>query len=221
MAAQSQKEFYTTQEHRLTSLHAFLDVNSLALSESVSVANPLDGHRNCLTRASKCAMKSEREPDQHGATADGPQMEEGRPTTTARKATQTARQAREFVLCRPNLQLCCVLWEHFARCVFEIGVKILPPVFVAWVADAIKQIEKEIHFSVGWGSIMPAGSRTCGRGAGTTQAFLDGHTEGFSACHTTHATTTTTPHNHSHSQQHTTTHNTRQNRKTTGHRCCL
>ena len=59
--------------------------------------------------------------------------------------------------------------EHFARCVLqqepgapvqvEMGVKILRPVFVVGVADAIKQIEKDIHFSKGWGSIMPAGSR--------------------------------------------------------------
>ena len=39
------------QERRLTSPHSFLDANPLALPESVSVANPLDGHRNCLTRA--------------------------------------------------------------------------------------------------------------------------------------------------------------------------
>ena len=45
------------EERRLTSLHSFLEANSLALSESVSVANPLDGHRNCLTRASNCAKK--------------------------------------------------------------------------------------------------------------------------------------------------------------------
>ena len=59
---------------------------------------------------------------------------------------------------------------HVARCALqqepgapvqvEMGVKILRPVFVAWVADAIKQIEEEeIHFSKVWGSIMPAGSR--------------------------------------------------------------
>ena len=41
------------QERRLTSRHSFLDANPLALPESVSVANPLDGHRNCLTRAIK------------------------------------------------------------------------------------------------------------------------------------------------------------------------
>ena len=54
---------------------------------------PLDGHRNCLTRASNCAKKKREDPDQHGATADGQQTEEGRTATTARKATQTARLA--------------------------------------------------------------------------------------------------------------------------------
>ena len=52
-AAASQKMYRTVQERRLTSLHSFRDANSLALSESVSVANPLDGHRNCQTRAIK------------------------------------------------------------------------------------------------------------------------------------------------------------------------
>ena len=43
--------FWTEQERRLTSPHSFLDANPLARSDSVSVANPLDGSRNCLTRA--------------------------------------------------------------------------------------------------------------------------------------------------------------------------
>ena len=45
----SKKVFWTKRERRLTSRHSFLDANLLARSESVSVANPLDGHRNCLT----------------------------------------------------------------------------------------------------------------------------------------------------------------------------
>ena len=47
------KEFWTMQERRLTSPHSFVDANSLAPSVSVSAANPLDGHRNCQTRAMK------------------------------------------------------------------------------------------------------------------------------------------------------------------------
>lgn len=59
--------------------------------------------------------------------------------------------------------------EHFARCVLqqepgapvqvEMGAQIIRPIFVAWVANAIKQIDKEIHFSKGWESIMPTDSR--------------------------------------------------------------
>ena len=45
------------------------------------------------------------------------------------------------------------------QCRWKWGVKILRPVFVVWVADVIKHIEKEIDFSKGWGSIMPAGWR--------------------------------------------------------------
>ena len=51
MAAPSQKMLWTMQEPRLTSQHSFIDAKPLALSESVSVANSLNGHRNCLTRA--------------------------------------------------------------------------------------------------------------------------------------------------------------------------
>ena len=48
-AAASQRNFGTVQVCRLTSPHSFLNANPLALSGSVSVANPSDGHRNCQT----------------------------------------------------------------------------------------------------------------------------------------------------------------------------
>ena len=82
---------------RLTSRHSFLDANPLARSEPVSVANSLDGHRNCLLEPAKkrssdhCHFRGRR-PFFFRSWTPRKEKHDQTPTSKAPKATATSRR---------------------------------------------------------------------------------------------------------------------------------